>query len=59
MDMDKQEQNSQTLNQPKEAQSSEKKINVDEYDGSETAYETYKGTIEPWTGQPINFDTYD
>jgi len=35
-----------------------KKINVDE-DGSETAYETYRGTIEPWTGQPINFDTYD
>ena len=36
-----------------------KKINVDEYDGSETAYEMYRGTIEPWTGQPINFDTYD
>ena len=35
-----------------------KKINVDE-DGSETAYETYRGTIKPWTGQPINFDTYD
>jgi hypothetical protein len=35
-----------------------KKINVDE-DGSETAYETYRGTIQPWTGQPINFDTYD
>ena len=35
-----------------------KKINVDE-DGSETAYENYQGTIQPWTGQPINFDTYD
>jgi hypothetical protein len=36
-----------------------KKINISEIDGRETAYRSYEGIIEPWTGKPISFDTYD
>jgi len=34
------------------------KIQNDELHG-QTAYMSYRGSIEPWTGQPVSFDTYD